>query len=107
MRWMRQRHLPLLQKQRRCRSASIPHSSCMHMLCFQACAPGLAFSNPVQLIPSDALLRTLYMFFEVTHRACNAQKAGSRGKAKTEGGLSLGRGGRPITWFGGGGMNPQ
>ena len=28
-------------------------------------------------------------------------------KVKKEGGDSSGRGGRPVTWYGGGGMNPQ
>ena len=28
-------------------------------------------------------------------------------KLKKEGGDSNGRGGRPVTWYGGGGMNPQ
>ena len=75
----------------------------------------VAYASVSQLVPASALGKYICERSSViVSSLCGLDSWSSlmqvtlqKAKLKKEGGDSNGRGGRPVTWYGGGGMNPQ
>ena len=75
----------------------------------------MMYASVPQLVPASALKNHIFERFTVfVLPLCELgswfsliQMTLQKPKLKKEGGDSNGRGGRPVTWYGGGGMNPQ
>ena len=73
------------------------------------------YASVPQLVPASAVDNYIFDSFsvcvsplrELDSWSSSIQMTLQKPKLKKEGGDSNGRGGRPVTWYGGGGMNPQ